>query len=75
MNFYFSFLDDSFDAEEVEFVQWRLYWLHHKGDSLPYNALGALLYAKEMNTYSSLGSSFININNSSGYYRNKWAFV
>ena len=48
-----SILDDSIDAVEVEFVQWRLYWLRHKDDSLPYNASDALLSAKEMKTYSS----------------------
>ena len=44
-------MDDSIDAVEVEFVQWRSYWLRHKGDSLPYNASGAMLSAKEMNMY------------------------
>ena len=54
MNFYLPFLDDSIDALEVEFMQWRLYWLRHKGDSLPYNDSDALLSAKEMKTYSSM---------------------
>ena len=35
-------------------MQWRLYWLRHKGDSLPYNTLDALLSAKEIKTYWSL---------------------
>ena len=54
MNFYLPFLDDSTEHVVVEFVQWRLYWPRHKGGSLPYNALVALLSAKEMKTYSSL---------------------
>ena len=47
MNFYFPFLDDSIDAVEVEFVQWRLYWPRYKGDALPYNASDALLQLKK----------------------------
>ena len=54
MNFYLSFLDDSTDAVEVEFMQLRSYWLRHKGDSLPNNGLGALLSGKEMKTYPPL---------------------
>ena len=54
MNFYLAFLNDSIDAVEIEFVQWRLYWPCHESDSLPPYALGALLAAKEMKTYSSL---------------------
>ena len=53
VTFYLPFMDDSIEAVVVEFMQWRLYWLRHKGDSLPYHALGALLSAKELNTYSS----------------------
>ena len=59
MNFYLPFLDDNVDAVEVEFVQWRLYWLRHKDDFLPYNALGALLSAKKMKTYSFLEVLYI----------------
>ena len=33
VNFYLTFADDSIDAEEVEFKQWRSYWLRHEGDS------------------------------------------
>ena len=54
MNFYLAFQDDSIDAVEIEFVQWRLCGPCHEGDSLPHYALGALLSAKEMKTYSSL---------------------
>ena len=51
VNFYLSFVDDSIDAVEVEFMRWRLYWLCYKGDSLPYKASGAVLSAKEINAY------------------------
>ena len=51
VNFYLSFVDESIEAVEVEFMRWRLYWLRHEGDSLPYNILGVLLSAKEMHTY------------------------
>ena len=44
-------MDDSIDAVEVEFMQWRSYWLLHKDDFLPNNALGTLLSAKEMETH------------------------
>ena len=54
MNFYLSFRDNGIAAVEVEFLQWRLYRPRHKGDSLPYNALGASLSAKEMKMYLSL---------------------
>ena len=54
VNFYLLFVDDSIDAMEVEFMRWRLYWLRHKGDSLPYNTLGVLLSAKEVLTNPSL---------------------
>ena len=72
MNFYLPLLDDSIDAVDVEFMRWRLYWLHHKGDPVPSNVLGTLLSAKEMNTYrySSL-EVLLNIDNWSGYYSNK----
>ena len=35
-------------------MRWRSYWLRHKGYSLLYNALGVLLFAKEMKTYTPL---------------------
>ena len=54
VNFYLPFVDDSIDAVEVEFMRWRSYWLHHEGNSLPYNTLDVLLSAKEIHTYSSL---------------------
>ena len=54
VNFDLSFLDDSIDAVEVEFMRRRSYLLRHKGDSLPNNALDAFLSAKEINTYLSL---------------------
>ena len=54
VNFYLSFVDDSMDALEVEFMRWRSYWLRHKGNSLPYKTLGALLSAKEIQTNPSL---------------------
>ena len=47
-------MDDSIDAGEVEFMQWRSYWLRHEGDPLPYNTLGVLLSAKKIHTYPSL---------------------
>ena len=47
VNFYLPFLDDSIDAVEVEFVQWRLYWPRHKGDPLLYIALGAFSQLKK----------------------------
>ena len=50
VNVYLPFVDDSIDVVEVEFMQWRSYWLHHEGDSLPYNTLGVLLSAKEVYT-------------------------
>ena len=55
-------------------MQWRLYWPRHIDDSLPYDALVALLSAKERirNVFIS-GSSSLNIDNSSGYYSNKWS--
>ena len=52
--FYLSFLDDSIDAVEVEFMRWRSYWPRHDGDSLPYNTLGVLLSAKKIHTYPSV---------------------
>ena len=51
VNFYLLFVDDSVDAVEVEFMQWRSYWLRHEGDSLPYSTFGVLLSAKEIYTY------------------------
>ena len=54
VNFYLSFVDDSIEAVEVEFMRWRSYWLRHDGDSLPYNTLGVLLSAIEIHTYPSL---------------------
>ena len=54
VNFYLSFVDDSIDAVEVEFMRWRSYWLRHEGDSLPYNTLGMLLSAKKIHTNPSL---------------------
>ena len=54
MNFYLPFVDDSIDAVEDEFMRWRLYWLRHEGDSLPYNTLSVLMSAKEIHTYPSL---------------------
>ena len=47
-NFYLSFVNDSIDALEVEFMRWRSYWPRHEGDSLPYNTLGVLLSAKDI---------------------------
>ena len=54
INFYLSIQDDSIEAVEVEFMRWRSYWLRHKHNFLPNNALNALLSAKEMETYPSL---------------------
>ena len=51
VNSYLPLVDDSIDAVEFEFMQWRAYWLRHEGDSLPYNTLGVLLSAKEILTY------------------------
>ena len=48
VNFYLSFVDNSIDAGEVEFMQLRSYWLRREGDSLPYTTL---LPAKEIHTY------------------------
>ena len=53
LNFYLTFVDDSIDVVEVEFMRLCSYWLHHEGDSLPYNTLGVLLSAKEIHTYPS----------------------
>ena len=50
VNFYLPFVDDSIDIVEVEFIQWRSYWLRHIGDSLAYNTLDALLSAKEIHS-------------------------
>ena len=50
----FPLVDDSIDAVEVKLMRWRSYWLRHAGDSLLYNALGALLSAREIHTYPSL---------------------
>ena len=54
VNFYLPSVDDSIDAVEVKFMQWRSYWLRHEGNSLPYNTLGVLLTAKEIHTHPSL---------------------
>ena len=54
VNFYLLFVDDSIDAMKVEFMRWRLYWLRHKDDFLPYNTLGVLLSPKEILTNPSL---------------------
>ena len=70
VNFYLLFVDDSIDAVEVEFLRWRLYWLRHEGNSLPYNTLGVLLSAKK-NTYVSIFVSSSNIDEWSGYYSDK----
>ena len=35
-------------------MTFTVYWLRHKGDSIPYNTLGVLLSAKEIHTYPSL---------------------
>ena len=53
-NFYLPILNDSIDAVKIEFMRWRSYLLRHKGDFLPYNTLGAMLSAKEINRYPSL---------------------
>ena len=50
VNFYFPCADNNIDAVEVEFMQWRSYWLRHEDDSLQYNTLGVLLSAKEIHT-------------------------
>ena len=70
VNFYLSFVDDSMDAVEVEFMRWRSYCLRHKGNSLPYKTLGALLSANETQT-NPFESSSSNIDDWSGYYSNK----
>ena len=54
VNFYLHFVDDSIDSVEILFMRWRLYWLCHECDSLPYNTLGVLLSAKERHTHPSL---------------------
>ena len=51
VNFKLSFVDDSVDAVEVEFMRWGSYSLRHEGDSLPCNSLGVLLSAKEIHAY------------------------
>ena len=35
-------------------MRWRSYWPRYDGDSLPYNTLGVLLFAKKIHTYPSL---------------------
>ena len=56
VHLYASFLEGSIDIVEAEFLRWRAYWLRRSstGNSLPNNALDALLYAKKMETYPSL---------------------
>ena len=56
VHLYASFLEGSIDTVEAEFLRWRAYWLRRSsaGNSLPNNALDALLYAKKMETYPSL---------------------
>ena len=61
VNFYLSFVDDSIDAVEVEFMRWHSYWLGHEDDFLPYSTVGVLLSAKEIHTYPSL-KIFWNVN-------------
>ena len=51
VNFYVPFEVASIDVVQVKFMRWRSYWLRPKGDSLPYNPLGVLLSAKEIQTY------------------------
>ena len=56
VHLYASFLEGSIDTVEAEFLRWRAYWLRRSstGNSLPNNALDALLCAKKMETYPSL---------------------
>ena len=70
VNFYLLFVDNRIDAMEVEFMQWRSYWLCHKDNSLPYNTLGVLLFAKKYIRII-FGSSSSNIDNWSDCYSNK----
>ena len=72
VNFQLPFVDDSINAVEVEFMRWRSYWQRHESDSLPYNSLGELLSAKEIQYIRIIfESSSSNIDNWSGYYSNK----
>ena len=67
VNFQLRFVDDSIDAVEVEFMRWRSYWLCHEVDSSPYNTLGVLLSAEEIQYMRMIfGSSSSNIDNWSG---------
>ena len=39
---------------QAEFLRWRLYWLRHQSESLPNDALQALIIAEEMDSHPSL---------------------
>ena len=54
VDFYLPFLDNSLDSVQAEFLRWRSHWLRHQSESLPKDALQALIIAEEMNSYPSL---------------------
>ena len=54
LTFISSFLDNSLDSVQAEFLRWRSYWLRHQSESLPNDALQALIIAEKMDSYLSL---------------------
>ena len=54
VDFFLLFLDGSLDSVQAKFLRWRSYWLRHQSESLPNDALQALIIAEEMDSYLSL---------------------
>ena len=54
VDFYLPFLDNSLDSVQAKFLYWQLHWLRHQSESLPNDALQALIIAEEMDSYPSL---------------------